>query len=117
VTTLVLDGCHIVTMDGQRAEYTSGYVAVDGNRIAAVGAGPVPADLAAARTVDASRCLATPGLVNTHHHLYQWATRGRAVDATLFQWLSELYPVWARIDEQIVRDAATAALAGLARTG
>jgi cytosine/adenosine deaminase-related metal-dependent hydrolase len=117
VTAIVLDGCHVVTMDGQRAEYASGYVAVDGNRITAVGARPVPAELATARTVDASGCLATPGLVNTHHHLYQWATRGRAVDATLFRWLTELYPVWARIDEQIVRDAATAALAWLARTG
>jgi cytosine/adenosine deaminase-related metal-dependent hydrolase len=55
--------------------------------------------------------------VNTHHHLYQWATRGRAADSTLFGWLTELYPVWARIDEQIVADSATAALAWLARTG
>ena len=52
----------------------------------------------ARRYVDASGCLATPGLVNTHHHLYQWATRGLAVDSTLFGWLTELYPVWARID-------------------
>ncbi len=117
MTALVLRGCHVVTMDAGRAEYPSGYVATDGNRIAAVGAGPVPADLADARVIDASGCVATPGLVNTHHHLYQWATRGRALDATLFQWLTELYPVWARIDEQIVRDAATAALAWLARTG
>jgi cytosine/adenosine deaminase-related metal-dependent hydrolase len=117
VTALVLDGCHVVTMNAQRAEYASGYVAIDGNRVAAAGAGPVPAEFAAAKTLDASGCLATPGLVNTHHHLYQWATRGRAVDATLFQWLTELYPVWARIDEQVVRDAATAALAWLARTG
>ncbi len=55
--------------------------------------------------------------MNTHHHLYQWATRGRAVDSTLFQWLTELYPVWAGIDASIVADAATAALAWLARTG
>jgi cytosine/adenosine deaminase-related metal-dependent hydrolase len=121
VTALVLRGCHVVTMDAARAEYASGYIAIDGNRIAAVGAGEVPGpvlgDLADVRTVDASGCLVTPGLVNTHHHLYQWATRGRAVDSSLFQWLTELYPVWARIDEQVVRDAATAALAWLARTG
>ena len=104
-------------MDGQRAEHASGYVAVNGNQIAAVGAGEVPEAFDHAQIIDAAGCLATPGLVNTHHHLYQWATRGRAVDSTLFQWLTELYPVWARIDEQIVRDAATAALAWLARTG
>jgi cytosine/adenosine deaminase-related metal-dependent hydrolase len=117
MTALVLRGCHVVTMDAARAEYPSGYIAIDGNRIAAVGVGPVPGDFADERVIDASGCVATPGLVNTHHHLYQWATRGRAVDSTLFQWLTELYPVWARIDEQIVLDAATAALAWLARTG
>jgi cytosine/adenosine deaminase-related metal-dependent hydrolase len=119
VTAFALRGCHVVTMDAGRAEYAGGYIAIDGNRIVGVGdgGGPVPGDLAEERVIDASGCVATPGLVNTHHHLYQWATRGRAVDSTLFQWLTELYPVWARIDEQIVRDAATAALAWLAKTG
>jgi cytosine/adenosine deaminase-related metal-dependent hydrolase len=117
VTQLVLSGCYVVTMDAARTEYASGYVVVDGNQIAAVGAGPIPDAYAEAWVIDAVGCLATPGLINTHHHLYQWATRGRAVDSTLFEWLTELYPVWARIDAQIVRDAATAALAWLARTG
>lgn len=114
---LVIDGCAVVTMDEGRAEYASGHIAVDGNRIVAVDAGPPPASLRAGRRVSAAGCLATPGLVNTHHHLYQWATRGMAVDATLFGWLTQLYPVWARIDEEVVRAAATAALGWLARTG
>ena len=67
--------------------------------------------------VDGTGCLLTPGLVNTHQHLYQWATRGLAVDATLFEWLTALYPVWAGIDEEVVRAASAAALAWLARTG
>jgi cytosine/adenosine deaminase-related metal-dependent hydrolase len=117
MTVLVLNGCHVVTMNAARDEHPSGYVAIDGHRIAGVGPLPVPDRLAGARQLDASGCLATPGLINTHHHLYQWATRGRAVDATLFDWLTELYPVWAGIDEQIVTVAATAALAWLARTG
>ena len=117
MTVLVLNGCHVVTMNTARDEHPSGYVAIDGQRIAGAGALPVPDRLAGARQLDASGCLATPGLINTHHHLYQWATRGRAVDATLFDWLTELYPVWAGIDEQIVSAAATAALAWLARTG
>jgi cytosine/adenosine deaminase-related metal-dependent hydrolase len=117
VTGLVLRGCQVLTMNGQRDEYASGYVALDGNRITEVGPGPVPGRLAAAATVDAAGCLATPGLINTHHHLYQWATRGLAADASLFGWLTELYPVWALLDAELVRVSATAALAWLARTG
>ncbi len=81
--TIVLSGCQVVTLNPRRDRYASGYVAVDGTQITEVGPGPVPERLAGARQIDAAGCLATPGLVNTHHHLYQWATRGRAVDATL----------------------------------
>jgi cytosine/adenosine deaminase-related metal-dependent hydrolase len=115
--TVVLDGCIVVTMDGDRREYPRGHVVVEGNRITAVGEGPAPGDLAGARVVDASGCLATPGLVNTHHHLYQWVTRGLAVDDTLFGWLTTLYPVWGGMDADIVRTAATGSLAWLARSG
>ena len=114
--TLVLQNCAVVTMDGERNEYSSGHVVVDGNRIAAVGAGPGDSG-GDATVVDATGCLATPGFVNTHHHLYQWLTRGLAPDATLFQWLTTLYPIWARIDADLVHLAASAALARLARSG
>jgi cytosine/adenosine deaminase-related metal-dependent hydrolase len=67
--------------------------------------------------VDGRGCLLTPGLVNTHNHLYQWVTRGLAPDANLFDWLTALYPVWAAIDEEAVNVAARGALARLARTG
>jgi cytosine/adenosine deaminase-related metal-dependent hydrolase len=117
VNTTALDGCSVVTMDGARAEYASGHVVTDGTRITAVGEGPAPRDLEGARYVDASGCLATPGLVNTHHHLYQWATRGFAVDGTLFEWLTALYPVWGRMDAETVQLAATGSLAWLARSG
>ncbi|HEY0772762.1 MAG TPA: 8-oxoguanine deaminase, partial [Nocardioidaceae bacterium] len=69
------------------------------------------------RVVDGSGCLATPGLVNTHHHLYQWATRGLAQDANLFDWLTALYPVWAGLDADVVGAASAAGLGWLARTG
>jgi len=119
VTAVVLSGCHVLTMNPERDEYSAGHVVIDGDRITAVGSGPLRnADgHPGARWVDATGCLATPGLVNTHDHLYQWATRGRAVDSPLFGWLTELYPVWARMDAGIVRAAAAAALAWLARTG
>jgi cytosine/adenosine deaminase-related metal-dependent hydrolase len=70
-----------------------------------------------ARRIDAGGCLATPGLVNTHHHLYQWLTQGRAQQSVLFDWLTKLYPVWATIDAGQVHAAATAGLAWLALSG
>jgi cytosine/adenosine deaminase-related metal-dependent hydrolase len=113
----VLDGCAVVTMDATRTEYAVGHVVVEGSRITRVGEGPAPRDLPDATYVDATGCLATPGLVNTHHHLYQWVTRGFAVDHTLFEWLTTLYPVWACIEEETVRSASLGGLAWLAKTG
>src|SRR5665811_2306562 len=95
----------------------SRYIVVEDQLILAVGAGTVPAVLQADRVIDGSGCLATPGLVNTHHHLYQWATRGLAQEEKLFGWLAELYPVWAGLDAEIVGDVAAAGLGWLARTG
>jgi cytosine/adenosine deaminase-related metal-dependent hydrolase len=113
---IVLQNCAVVTMDADRREFASGHVVIEGNRIVAVGAGPPP-EYPAAAVVEATGCLATPGLVNTHHHLYQWLTRGIAADATLFEWLTTLYPIWARIDADLVSVASAAALAHLARSG
>jgi len=113
----VLDGCAVVTMDGDRSEHAVGHVVVEDARIATVASGPAPRGLEAATYVDGTGCLATPGLVNTHHHLYQWLTRGAAVDHTLFEWLTTLYPVWGCLDEDAVRVGATGALVQLARTG
>lgn len=113
---LVIDGGVVVTMDGARSEHTSGHVVVRRGRIDSVGDGPAR-DIPGARRLDARGCLVTPGLVNTHHHLYQWATRGLAVDDGLFGWLTTLYPVWGQIDEGITRAAAGAGLGWLARTG
>jgi cytosine/adenosine deaminase-related metal-dependent hydrolase len=91
-------------------------VIADG-RIAAVGAGPAPDLAESARRIDGRGKLATPGLVNCHHHLYQHATRGYAQQATLFEWLVALYPVWEHIDDAVVAAAARAGLAALARSG
>jgi cytosine/adenosine deaminase-related metal-dependent hydrolase len=114
---LVIEGCAIATVAGD--EYHSGYVAIEGSRISAVGNGSVPEEYrdGDARRIDGSGCLATPGLVNCHHHLYQWATRGLAQQATLFEWLEKLYPIWAHIDEEIERSAARAGLSALALSG
>jgi cytosine/adenosine deaminase-related metal-dependent hydrolase len=113
---LVIDGAAIAAVDAAGTEHETGHVVVDGEWIASVGAGPAEAGLDA-RYVDGRGCLLTPGLVNTHHHLYQWATRGLAQNATLFEWLTALYPVWARIDSESVRAATRAGLGWLALSG
>jgi cytosine/adenosine deaminase-related metal-dependent hydrolase len=82
--------------------------------IAEVGSGPPPA---ADEVLDLPNCIATPGLVNAHDHMYQWATRGHVPDGTLFEWLRALYPIWARIDADTVRAAARAAMAKLLLSG
>ncbi len=111
----IIEGCAIATMDRAGTELTSGHVAITGGRITSVGPGPGPG--AATSRIDGSGCLATPGLVNCHHHLYQWLTRGMAQEADLFGWLRALYPVWARLDEGLESAAAGAGLAALARSG
>jgi cytosine/adenosine deaminase-related metal-dependent hydrolase len=116
---IVIENAAVATVDGAEGagtEHTRGHVVVQDGLIEAVGAGPAP-DGPADRRVDATGCLVTPGFVNTHHHLYQWATRGYAQQSTLFEWLVELYPVWAGIDEDVTRAAAVAGLTRLARTG
>jgi len=117
MTRLVIENAAIATVDAAGTEFGSGHVVVADGRIVAVGDGVAPADEELGTRIDGTGCLVTPGLVNTHHHLYQWATRGLAQQATLFEWLVELYPVWAGVDEQVEHAAASAGLAWLARSG
>src|SRR5256886_1966515 len=93
--TLLLTGAHVVTMDDPGLEHEDGWVLVAEGRVEAVGGGAPPE---AAERVDLGGAVVTPGLVNTHHHLYQTLTRARAQEADLFTWLKTLYPVWARLD-------------------
>jgi cytosine/adenosine deaminase-related metal-dependent hydrolase len=113
----IVEGCAVAAVDAAGTEYADGHLVVEGGRILAVGPGPCPGGYGPARMIDGSGCLATPGLVNCHHHLYQWLTRGLAQQATLFEWLTELYPVWARLDAELEAAAARAALAALLTSG
>ncbi|MDQ6778652.1 MAG: amidohydrolase family protein, partial [Actinomycetota bacterium] len=114
---VAIERCYVATCDENATEHNDGHVVFDGGRIVAVGPGAAPEPLRDGVVIDASGCLATPGLINTHHHLYQWITRGIAQDATLFEWLTTLYPMWARIDDEKVRAAAAANLAWMALSG
>jgi len=107
-------GGWIVTCDDAGSEHASGWLLVEDGAIAAVGAGQEPE---AEERLDLGGAVVTPGLVNTHHHLYQTLTRARAQDADLFAWLRELYPVWSGIDAEAEYVAARTGLAEIALSG
>jgi cytosine/adenosine deaminase-related metal-dependent hydrolase len=106
----------LVTMDGERREIAGGEVLIDGGTIAAVGTA-LPRE--GAEVVEAAGCVVTPGLVNTHHHLFQTLTRAvpAAQDAALFGWLRTLYPIWSRMGPEDIRLSARIGLAELALSG
>jgi cytosine/adenosine deaminase-related metal-dependent hydrolase len=119
VTDLVVRGARLVaTLDANRRELAGGWVAITDGFVEAVGSStdPVPA---ADRVIDATDCLVTPGLVNTHHHIYQNLTRAYPpmTDKPLFGWLQSLYPLWSAIDEEAVHASAFVGLAELALGG
>src|SRR5437899_230242 len=91
--SLLLANGWICTMDDAGAEHPAGWVLVRDGLVEAVGDGEPPA---AEERIDLAGAVVAPGLVNTHHHLYQTLTRARAQEATLFEWLRELYPAWSR---------------------
>ena len=115
---LVANAKLVATCDGSRRELPGGWVAITGGLISGVGSSLDPAP-AAVSVLDAAGCLVTPGLINTHHHIYQNLTRsyGPAINGTLFQWLAALYPLWARIDEEAAYLSAWVGLAELALGG
>src|ERR1700694_2875502 len=116
---LLVTGAELVaTVDDQRREIAGGWVAIDDGLVVAVGAHDqdVPE---ARRILRADGCLVTPGLINTHHHIYQNLTRSfrPAVNGTLFEWLTTLYPRWSRLDEEAAYVSAWIGLAELALGG
>lgn len=112
---LIRGAAAVVTMDDARAEVAGGDVLIRGGEIAMVGRGLTTAG----DVLDAGGCVVTPGLVNTHHHLFQTLTRAvpGGQDALLFGWLKTLYPIWARMGPEEIRVSALAGLAELALTG
>ncbi len=110
----------IVTMDDQRRELRGGSLLLRGPRIEAVWpAGQLPPGTTADATIDATGHAVLPGLVNTHHHMYQSLTRAipAAQDAELFSWLKTLYPIWAGLTPEMVRVSTQVAMAELLLSG
>ena len=112
--TRLFRNAYVVVMDDAGTEHEDGWVLVDDGVVAATGGGVEPE---ADERVDLGGALVTPGLVNTHHHLYQTLTRARAQESNLFGWLKALYPIWARLDEGAEHVAARTGLAELALSG
>lgn len=106
----------LITMDDDRRELTGVDLRLSGGVVAEIGQG---LDSGMAETVDARGCVVTPGLVNTHHHLYQSMTRAvpGAQDALLFGWLQKLYPIWAAMGPEEMFVSAQVGLAELALSG
>jgi cytosine/adenosine deaminase-related metal-dependent hydrolase len=109
---VILGNAWIVTCDDAGSEYERGWLRIEDGLVAEIEGGSAPEGAA-----DLGGAVVTPGLVNTHHHLYQTLTRARAQQADLFTWLRTLYPTWARIDDEMVYAAARAGIAELALSG
>ena len=110
----LLTNAHVVTMDDAGTEYEGGWILIEDGLVKSSGTGPQP-DADEAR--DLGGAVVTPGLVNTHHHLWQNLTRARAQDENLFGWLEALYPIWSAIDDEAEYAAARVGLAELALSG
>ena len=110
--SLVVRAGLLVTGTGDRLE--SGWLRSRQGEIVEMGTGPLPE---AGEILDLPNCVAVPGLVNAHDHLYQWATRGLNHGDGLFGWLKALYPVWAGLDAEVVSSAARAAIGRLLLAG
>lgn len=112
---LVRNADHILTMDDTRRELAGADILIRDGAIAEVGQGLS----CEGEVIDAAGCVVTPGLVNTHHHLYQTLTRAvpGGQDALLFGWLRTLYPIWARFTPDHMFTSAQIGLAELALSG
>lgn len=119
MTTLLIHNADCVaTFDDARRELRGASVLVDGHRIAAIGpAADLPAE--ADEVIDARGHLVMPGMVNTHHHMYQSLTRAipATQDAELFGWLRGLYPMWAGLTPEMVQVSTQVAMAELLLSG
>jgi 8-oxoguanine deaminase len=114
----------LVTMNQEREVLTDAWIAATDGMITTVCNGPLPAlvgDVPRERfnVYDADGCVVLPGLINTHHHLYQTRTRAwrAAIDSGLFDWLKTLYPVWAKLTDDDFHRGAVIGFRELMRSG
>ena len=117
--TLLARNAHVlVTMDADRREIRDGGLMIEDNRIMAVG----PSDTLPAwadEVIDLAGHVVIPGLINTHHHMFQCLTRAvpRAQDAELFDWLNALFPIWVGLTPEMIEVSTKTAMAELILSG
>ena len=113
--TLIRNARLVLTMDDAGSEIPNCDILMRDGVIVEVGQGLS----SAGQVLDAAGCLVTPGLVNTHHHLYQSLTRAvpGGQDALLFGWLQTLYPIWSRFGPEEMYVSAQVGLAELMLSG
>lgn len=117
-STLLINADCVVTMDTARREIAGGGVYVEDNTIVAVGqTGDLPAT--ADEIIDLAGHVVLPGLVNTHHHMFQSLTRvvPGGQNAELFDWLESLFPIWSNLTPEMVAVSTELAMAELLRSG
>ena len=114
-TTLIKNADVIVTMDAKRTELKGTNILIENGSILGLGNNLTSAD----EVIDANGCVVTPGLINTHHHLFQSLVRGvpAGQDALLFGWLKTLYPIFQRMEGEDMYVSAQSGLAELALSG
>jgi len=117
-TTLFKNAMVLATMDGARRELAGGSVFVHGKHILSIHSTQETLPQADV-TLDCSSCVVVPGLINTHHHMFQTLTRAVPVaqNADLFHWLKSLYPIWARLTPEMIRISTQTAMAELLLSG
>ena len=119
-TLLITDADVLVTMDTDRRELRGANLLVRGAQIESIWpAGELPPGTTADEVIDARGHAVLPGLVNTHHHMFQCLTRAipAAQNAELFGWLKTLYPIWAGLTPEMVRVSTQVAMAELLLSG
>lgn len=116
--TLLVRNIHtLVTFDGARREIANGAMYIRDGVIVAVGAEHELPAFTADEVISLPRHVVIPGLVNTHHHMYQSLTRVLAQDLELFGWLKTLYPIWSRLTGEAIYVSAKLAMAELILSG
>lgn len=115
-TLLVKNAELLAAFDDQRREIKNGGLFIRDNIIEQVG-NTAELSATADQVIDLSDHIVLPGLINTHHHLYQTLTRAIAQDSNLFTWLKTLYPIWARLTDVGIHASTQLGLAELVLSG
>ncbi|TYC58978.1 8-oxoguanine deaminase [Rhodobacterales bacterium] len=116
-TKLLKNIAHLATFDDEGREISDGALLVRDNVIEAVGTTAELSGVEADEVIDLSSHVVMPGMVNTHHHMYQNLTRVMVQDDALFVWLKTLYPIWGKLDDDAIRVSARISMAELMMSG